>query len=452
MNVQTLQNYTSFTNLTSSLLYLHTTNDIFIQKFDNEWLNSLYFFYDLDTKTYNFYFKLLDKNISSAFIQLKKETNYLELQNKDDFLVELKDKISTLVSLMQKEWYKFVHDPEVDLFDLQNINSLIWLESSDEDEENFDLDTSEETQRKQYLNRVLFYHNIMWYNLIREPYISDWFTKIRINELDYNHISLFPTENEKLTDIQLLITGTPNIYFSSLITLNVTKQFKYKDVPYQIIYDSQVTIQEIWQVAKQYFLRFQKSKKPNPELLTFSTKLVEIIKNPYCSNHFGKDLTSDKVIERSQCKKCNSKSSIFLVTLWDVTIRTKMGAYEEATLFPQNIITHREILSIQCYECQNYLVENKRRVENYLTRRDTLWKEDWTSAINPTPILDDVYWREVLVNYDFLTVEVEFDLTNPILPEMHYLKIVNTWKIIWWTEPENKQYKSFYRFTWTTKS
>ena len=123
-----------------------------------------------------------------------------------------------------------------------------------------------------------------------------------------------------------------------------------------------------------------------------------------------------------------------------------MWAYEDASLFPENIIHYREVISIQCYECWNSLVENKRRIENYMTRRDSLGKEDWTSAIHHTPILDDVYWREVLVNYDLLTVEVEFDLTNPLLPDMHYLKIVNTWKVIGWTEPENNQYKSFYQF------
>lgn len=446
MNIQNLPNYTSFTNLTNSLLYLHTTNDIFTQKFDNEWKNSLFFFYDVESKTYNFYFKLTDEKVQDSFIKLKKEMNYLELQNKDEFLITLKDKISTLVTIMQKNWYKFTHDPEVDLFDLENIDALIWLSNTDTDLDEFDLESSEDVNKKINLNKVLLYHNIMWYNLIRDPYESDWVTKIRINDIDYHHVSLYPQENEKFTDIKLDITWTPNIYFASIITLKIVKQFTYKERVYQIIYDSQITLQDVWKIAKQYYLKFKKSRNPNSELLAFSTKLVEIIKNPYCSNHFWSDLTPDQVIERSQCKKCWSKSSIFLVTFWDVTVKTKMWAYEDASLFPENIIHYREVISIQCYECWNSLVENKRRIENYMTRRESLGKEDWTSAIHHTPILDDVYWREVLVNYDLLTVEVEFDLTNPLLPDMHYLKIVNTWKVIGWTEPENNQYKSFYQF------
>lgn len=446
MSIQVLQNYTSFTNLTNSLLYLHTTNDIFIQNFDTKGKNSLYFFYDSNTKTYNFYFKLLDERVADSFIKLEKEKNYFKLQNKDKFLVILKSKINTLISIMQKLWYKFIHDPEVDLLDLQNIDSLVGLDTDNDENNDFDLETSVEKQKKIHLNNILLYHNIMWYSLIREPYESDWFIKIRINELDYNHISLFPQENKKLSDIQFTITWTPNIYFPNLVTLCVIKQFNYKNTAYQIIYDSQITIQKIWKIAKQYYLNFNKSKKSNPELLNFSIKLVEIIKNPYYSSNFKKDLTSNDVIEKSQCKKCGSKSSIFLVTFWDVTIKTKMGAYEKAILFPDNIITYKEILTIQCYECGNNLVENKKRLENYELKRNYLGEEDWTSAIHHTPILDDIHGREVLVNYDLLTVEVEFDLTNPLLPNMHYLKIINTGKVIWWTEPENKQYKSFYKY------
>lgn len=443
MNVKKLQNYTSFTNLTSELLYLHTTLDIYTQDFDNQGKNSIHFFYDLETKTYNFYFKLLDQKVADSFIKLKNETEFSELKNKEEFLLVLKDKIGSLISVMQKNGYKFIHDPEVDLNDLEHLDEILWLDTN-ESFDDFEQEDNSKTKRHN-LNKILLYHDIMSHTLEREPYEKNWVMKIRVNSIDYNVINFFPSHNDKFREISVNISWVPNVYFPWLISLKIVKQFEFKEQTYQIIYHSQSLIQQIWKTAKQYYFKFRKARNPNPELLSFSTKLVEIIKNPYSSLHLEKWITKDQIIDWSQCSKCWSKSSLFNVTLWWVSIKTTMWMYEEATLYTDNIVTYKEILWIQCIECWNHLVNDKLRLEQVKEKRKKIWSEDWTSALHQTPILDEVHSREVIVHYDIMTLEVEFDLTNPLLPELNYNQILSTWRIIWWTEPENWQYKDFYK-------
>jgi len=56
-----------------------------------------------------------------------------------------------------------------------------------------------------------------------------------------------------------------------------------------------------------------------------------------------------------------------------------MGKFETSALLPENIINHKDILTINCKECNNTMLNNKELIDNIEKRRQYLDAEDWIS-------------------------------------------------------------------------
>lgn len=446
MNIIELPHYTSFTSLISHLLYLHKTNTIYTQAFDPQAKNSISIFYDKETRTYNFSFKLLDKKVQDAFIKVKKNLEFFELRNKEQFLDSLRNKIEELIFIMQQNGYKFSYKPEITIQDLEHIDELLGLDPLDAFDEK---EVEEESSTKKLINSVLIFHSILASNLERFPYEKNDVIKIRIKDIDHENIDLFPPEDVLLfTNVTVNTNISPNLYFSQIVSLNLVKDFEINGTRFQIVYSWNILLKKLWLLTKYYYKNYKEKAERNesflpPHQLEFCKSLLSIIKNPYNSDNFDSRTTSSSIITKSQCKKCGSKSWLFSMLLTNVLVKVKMWTFEEGKLYPNNIISYDDILEITCNECSNPLISNIKKINNIIELRNELNSEDWIHPETGLPILDTTEWREILVIYDTLKVQTTFDTTKPLLPEMSYKKILSTWEIIWWIDPETNNKTSF---------
>lgn len=443
MDFENLGVYTNFTKLFDKLTYLHTSNKTYSIFFDVQQKNWVYMFYDVYKKKYNFYFKLEDEKINTQFQKIEKESAFSEIPNKMKFSELLRKKIDKLISVLQSNWYKLIYSPEVSLFDLENLSNEIEEQMK---EYNIwiieELDSDKDLKKnKVLLNKILLYHWISATNLLNEPKLNDeWRYKIRISSISLDKIDLFPKQDKLLKNINLDVTAVPNIYFPNISIITIIKKFTFKELDFEIVYEWQNFSNSINIIAKEYYDKYK--KHPDDRLLNFSLKLIEIVKNPYNSKNLTKT-TAENILIQSNCQKCWSNSWLFHVQLSNVKIKTHMWKFETATLFPENILSYKDILSINCLECWNSLIEDKQLINQIIRRRQFLTWENWISFENWKPILDSD-WEDLIVHYDIVELEVEFDSTNPMLPTMNYNKIINVWKITWWSDKTLKRTKTFY--------
>jgi len=433
--------YKNFKQLLDKLAYLYTTSKIYVSHFDANQKINVYMFYDSSKKKYNFYFNFEDDKISNLFTKIEKELTFSEIPNKATFVKLLKTKIDKLIKILQTNWYKLSYKPEVWLFDLEMLSQEIDLENKEMNiEENTEEEKEELKKNKKILNQVLLYHEILAQYLYNDPKLKDWNYNIKIWSIKKENLELFPKQDKLFKNVELSVTAIPNIYFPWIIVIKVNKTFEYKNIFFSISYTWQELSKNIWLLAKAYYDKYKKHQ--DDRILNFWLKLVEIIKNPYSTWNLTKT-TASKIIVDSNCQKCWSSSSMFKVKLSNVDIKTFMWKFELSTLYPENIMNYKDILSINCLECNNNLIQDKELISWIKKRRNFLTSENWISHETWKPLLDSD-WEEVIVKYDIVELDVEFDITNPMLPKMEYNKILNVWKIIWWSDKELKRSKTFY--------
>ena len=431
MNIKDLWVYQNMTNLISNLSYLHTSDSKYKLALDSKKENYLYFYFDKEKKKY-----VLEVHVSDKIkLKLKtKKAKYTNIKNKTLFIKLLREKITLLLDILQKSWYVLTYQPEVSIFDLEMLSQEI-------DDSKEELEEKDLKKNKKILNLVLIYHEIMPQYLSNNPKLENWSYNIKINSIKKENIELFPKQDKYFKNVRLDVSALPNVYFSGIISLKIEKSFIFKWIKFNISYFWQILSKDISVLAKNYYEDYKLAW--DDRVLSFSLKLVEIIKNPYNKEHLTKTW-KDEVLTRSNCPKCWSSSSLFIVELSNVMIRTKMWKFEVATLYWENVINHKDILSVECYECHNKIIEDKNLKENIIKRRRFLETEDWISFDTWKPLLDSDKAEEIIVKYDIVKIEVEFDTTNPLLPKLEYWKILDVWKIIGWSDLEQKRTKVFY--------
>ena len=430
--------YSNFTNLLDKLAYLHTTEKHYKTFLDPKKDTLLELFYDNIKKSYNYKFSIKNLIIKEIFLQSEKKLTDNNIKTKAKFIKLLKSKIDILIDILQKNWYKLSYKPEVWLFDLEMLSQEIDelnLHSKIEDNKKQDL-----KKDKKILNQILIYHDISSQYLINEPHLSDNNYTLKIGSIDNDNLELFPKQDKYFSNVSLEVTAVPNIYFPWIIIIKIEKTFSFKNINFTIKYTWQELSKDIWLIAKKYYDEYKINA--DDRLLNFWLKLVEIIKNPYNKDNLTRK-TSEQIIIDSNCQKCWSSSSLFNIKLSNVNIKTVMGKFETSALLPENIINHKDILTINCKECNNTMLNNKELIDNIEKRRQYLDAEDWISYKTWKPLLDSD-WEEVVVKYDIVDVDVEFDMTNPMLPKINYEKIKSVWKLIGWSDILMKRYKTFY--------
>ena len=438
MTTENLWLYVNFTNLLNKLAYLYTAEIKYKVTFDLKNSNVLEIFYDKEKKWYNYSFSIQDDKINTLFLSAEKKIFEDKIKTKAKFIKILKNKIDSLIDILQKNWHNFNYKPEVGLFDLEMLSQEI--DELNKNEPIKEKEKQDLKKNKKILNQVLIYHEISSQHLINEPHLSENNYILKIGSIDNDNLDLFPKQDKYFSNVSLEATSVPNIYFPWIIIIKIEKTFTFKNINFTIKYTWQELSKDIWLIAKKYYDDYKINA--DDRLLHFWLRLVEIIKNPYNKNNLTRK-TSEQIMIDSNCQKCWSSSSLFNVKLSNVNIKTVMGKFETSTLFPKNIINHKDILTISCKECNNTILNNKELINNIEKRRQYLDTENWISHKTWKPLLDSDC-EEVVVKYDIINVDVEFDMTNPMLPKISYEKIVSVWRLIGWSDILMKRSKTFY--------
>lgn len=426
-----LKQYKSFQELSNELVYMNKVKDIFSVSLGSSKI-LIYMFFKEDRK-YCYEFIIKDDNIlkklkNTAFI-IKKE----RISNKAAFLNKLKKNIDIIIPILQQNNYKLSFTPEINLFDLENIEDEFGI--------NNDNIIKEDNAERSLVNKVILFHNILSQNLVRSPFKRNWRYIVEINSLSMSNAVLFPEEDKYFENIDFLAEAAPNLYFPNIITLKVKKDLDYKNIPFSIIFSSQSTIQNYAKIAQEYYIYYKDTKKE--QALSFSTKLLSVIKNPYNTENMG-EINPEEVIKLSQCSKCNSTSSMFSAIIGTVDIETKMSSLQSYSLYPENILEYKDVLQVKCAECGNILFEDKAILQKIKDKREKIKSENWINPETNIPLLDSPEERAVVVKYDLIELDLEFDTTNPSQPKAILSTIQDVWKITGWLDKQTKTYTSFY--------
>lgn len=431
--IQDLGIYKSFQELSNDLVYMHRTSKSFIIYMGPKKDIKIQMKFNRVTK-YQYSIDIEDPNLKAFFEVSGINPVRLKLSNKTAFLNRLQADIESLIKYLQSKNYKMFFTPEVNLFDLENIDADFGLEGMYEAE-------VEEDEGQKLFNKVILFHNIPNYNIAYSGKRDNVYV-VEVNSLQMNICQLFPQEDSYLKDISLDVKGIPNVYFPGLVSIEITKSFSYRDIQCVVEYKGQDLIQNYASITKQYFGHYKRNPQKDAPL-SFATKLLAILKNPFQEENF-KNIQIDSISQKSQCKKCGSTSGMFKIVFSMVDIQTEMWAFAAKPLLVSNIKNHKEILQVKCLECDNEILKDTKKFLEIEERRDEIWTEDWRDPDTKIPILDNREETSVTVRYDTMELEVEFDQTNPVLPKMIQSKIIGVWRVVGWRDFKTGIYKSFY--------
>jgi len=413
-----LKNYTSFQELTNDLVYMNKTNDVYSISLGTTKVR-IQMLYS-DTKKYCYYFDIQDKEVLKKIAKTKFLLKKEKLSNKAAFLNSLKKSIDVIIPILQQSNYKLSFSPEIALFDLENISQEYGLNELDLSDNDYD-------DNRILVNKVMLYHNILPQNITKSPYEKDGIYIVEINSLSIKQALLFPQEDKYFKNIDLSCNGSPNLYFPGVLTIQVSKYLEYRGIRVKILFESLSPIQNYAKIAQQYYSYYKENKIEG--VLSFSMKILSIIKNPYTSENFG-ELTPEDAISMSQCPKCNSSSSMFKIHMSQVDVSTSISGVDACIIKPENILEYKDILKIECDECSNNILEEKAFMQKIIDKRGSLKVEDWENPETGIPLLDSQEPREVILKYDMIELEVEFDTTNPFQPKPILSDIIKTGSVI----------------------
>lgn len=428
--------FVSYTNLVEQLSYLHTTSQILIQPLDKDKKNVIYIFYTKENKTYNFYFTLNDEKVLNTYLRKNSYLEFWNIKNKELFLQELQKQVNNVIESMKHHWYKFEYKPSVTISDLENLDEIF---NSDDIFEELITQTD---NKEQDLSTILLTHNIMQWDLLDRPYFEGGRWIITIKNITPEHVRLVLNKEYKSTNIS--IECYPNILFPDLINIKLQKNFSYQNTNYVILYQQQLLTTQLLLLAKKYYNQFKVTQLT--ENAVISKKFLEIIQNPYTSDSLAKWINTQVIYQKSGCPKCGSKSNMFKIHLWDVHVKMFLSSSTPAIIIPKNIIDYKSILNISCSECNNVIINNQQEINKIQSNRTLLWKEDWTNSLHSKPLLDDPVGRDVIVIYDELIVECEFDTSNTLYPKLVFSDILEKWSILWWIDIETREEKMFINY------
>lgn len=432
--------YTSFWTLVEQLTYMHKEDTSFTLPLDYQEVVFLSLLYSSQQK--NYIITINHPTLPKLKFLLAKflpSTWYLSFKTKESFLEWLKALLDWVFPILQKEWLKVWVIPDVSFNSLEDLDLLF------PDEVHIDNYLSDE---KYELNEVLNDHHILISSLVKEPYKSTTVqgtTKIRVNTIRPEEITLFPDLKDKYKDIEVKVENTPNLYFPLVTRVKVTKSFTFKERKYQIVYTSSILISKLGHITKELYYKYKISIWSTAKYyLELSKRLYEVVSNPYLSTNIKSDLTIQEAKLSSWCQKCGSKSNLYDVVLGEVIVKMKLGKKLPAILQPENIIWYKNIYLVKCSQCENILVDDQKWLNEIIRRRKALWPEDWTSSVSQIPLLSDEIWREVLVHYDTVECILEFNLEHWVIAKPNIEEIINKGRVIWWSEENWQQFKSFY--------